>query len=127
PRALFSESEMRGTRWVAAKSGSQSLPSIRQVKTSRTKVLATAGTSPRHHHGRCGHLYATADLPTVLGHDIGNPMVRPWLKFYPEDAGDRLSHCRQAKKWAEEVDPNLAAPMARTPEGKDIYVNEIAM
>ncbi|KAI0362301.1 hypothetical protein OH77DRAFT_1389783, partial [Trametes cingulata] len=127
PRSLFSESELRGTRWVAAKSGSRSLPSVRQVKNSREKVLAVAGTSPRHHSGRCGHLYATADLPTIIEHEFANPLVRSTLQLYPVDAGQRLSHPSEAQKWADEVDPDLAAPMARSKDGKDFFVNELAM
>ncbi|KAI0669224.1 hypothetical protein C8Q78DRAFT_1042302 [Trametes maxima] len=127
PRSLFSESEMRGTRWVAGRSGARRLPSIRQVKTSRRKVMTVAGTSPQHHHGRCGHLYATADLPTIIKHEFANPLVRPNIEVYAEDAGDQLKHPRQAKKWAHEVDPNLSAPMARNAEGKDFFVNELAM
>ncbi|KAI0363135.1 hypothetical protein BV20DRAFT_1058313 [Pilatotrama ljubarskyi] len=108
---------------MAAKSGSLALPSIRQVKTSREKVLAVAGTSPCHHNGR----YIN-DQNNLDRQEFANPLVRPSLEVYPQDAGMQMKHPRQAKKWAHEVDPNLAALMARSDElGKDFFVNELAM
>ena len=57
----------------------------------------------------------------------GNPLVRPFLHTYPEDAGDCLSEAPQAAKWHDEVNPNLAAPMARALDGNDYYVEEPAL
>ncbi|KAJ2978625.1 hypothetical protein NUW54_g11259 [Trametes sanguinea] len=68
PRSLFSENEMRGVRWVARRSGSRSIASVRQVKKAREQVVAVAGTAPKHYNGRCGHIYATADLATIIRH-----------------------------------------------------------
>ncbi|KAJ2990713.1 hypothetical protein NUW54_g8391 [Trametes sanguinea] len=150
PRSLFSENEMRGVRWVARRSGSRSIASVRQVKKAREKVVAVAGTAPKHHNGLCGHIYATADLATIIRHvriicgrswrskvrllttkvssqEFANPLVRSKLEFYPEFAENELQHPRQAKKWCEEIDPNLAAPMARNAEGKDFFVHELAL
>ncbi|KAI0323277.1 hypothetical protein GY45DRAFT_1213627, partial [Cubamyces sp. BRFM 1775] len=127
PRSLFSESELAGVRWLARRSGAQKIPTARQVKSSREKIVNVAGTSPRLHHGHCGNLYATADMATIIQHEFSNPLVRPHIDLYPEDAGPQLNHPSQAKKWAHEVDPNLAAPMARSSEGKDYFVNELAM
>ena len=31
------------------------------------------------------------------------------------------------KKWAEEVNANLAGPMAWAPDGKQYFINELAM
>ncbi|CDO70741.1 hypothetical protein BN946_scf184798.g56 [Trametes cinnabarina] len=109
PRSLFSENEMRG------------------VKKARERVLQVAGTSPKLHEGQCGHVYATADLPDIIRHEFANPLVRSKLELYPEDGGNELKHPRQGRKWREEVDPNLAAPMARTAEGKDFFVHELAL
>lgn len=53
-----------------------------------------------------------------------NPLVRPHLQTYPEDSGQRLQEVRQAQRWRDEVDPNIAAPMARGEDGKDYFVGE---
>ena len=50
------------------------------------------------------------------------------LHLYPEDGdGTHLKHPGQGRKWAKEIDPTLAAPMARASDGRDYFVNEIAM
>ncbi len=50
------------------------------------------------------------------------------LHLYPEDGNSiGLKHPRQASKWAKEIDPTLAAPMARGHDGRDYFVNELAM
>jgi len=43
---------------------------------------------------------------------MGNPRVRPHLRFYPEDAGKRVDEYWQASHWREEVDPDRLTPMA---------------
>ncbi|TBU25646.1 hypothetical protein BD311DRAFT_852410, partial [Dichomitus squalens] len=128
PRALFSESELEVMRWFASKTGSRKLPSIRQVKTSREAVLRVAGSNPRLYQGQCGHLYAATDFPTIIKHEFANPEARSVLHLYPEDGYDTmLKHPRQAKKWAETINPTLAAPMARAADGRDYFVHELAM
>jgi hypothetical protein len=59
--------------------------------------------------------------------EFTNPLVCPYLHLYPEDSGIRLEEARQATKWKEEVDGNVSAPMARSMNGKDYYVEEPVM
>lgn len=47
--------------------------------------------------------------------------------MYAEDSGDLLAEAHQASKWMWEVDANMAGPMARSRDGKDYFVNEVAM
>ena len=64
---------------------------------------------------------------TVL-QEFANPVTREILHLYPEEGvGPELKHPRQARKWAKEVDPAVAAPMARGIDGRDYFVNELAM
>ncbi|KAH9851930.1 hypothetical protein C2E23DRAFT_780036 [Lenzites betulinus] len=127
PRSLFSESEMNAVRWYASKNGAQRLPTIRQVKLARERVLNVAGVDPRTHSGQCGHLYTTTDLNKLIAHEFANPVTRARLHLYAEDAGNVLREARHGRRWGVEVDPNLAGPMARSATGKDYYVHEIAL
>jgi hypothetical protein len=52
-----------------------------------------------------------------------NPRVRPLLQFYPEDAGMKLNEARQAKRWLEELDPELLTPVVRL-HNQDFFVFE---
>ncbi|KAI0696468.1 hypothetical protein C8T65DRAFT_583417, partial [Cerioporus squamosus] len=127
PRSLFSESELRVSRWYAMKTGSQNLPSIKSVKEFRKKLVAMAGTNPQSHKGNCGHLYTMSDMSTIYRHEWANPVARARLQVYAEESGERLAECRQARRWRHEVNANLAAPMARSATGKDYFVEEIAV
>ena len=58
---------------------------------------------------------------------MANPRVRPFLHFYPEDTGGRvLAEACQAKRWLEEVAPELLTPMLRL-GNHDFYIHEPAM
>ena len=52
--------------------------------------------------------------------------MRKHLATYARDSGDGLYETREARKWLQDVDANLAGPMARA-HGKDYFVNELAM
>ncbi|KAJ7246761.1 hypothetical protein C8J57DRAFT_726125 [Mycena rebaudengoi] len=127
PRSCFSEKELNATRWYAKKNGVAGQPSIRQVKNHRSSILNIAGISTKLMDGKLGNIFAINDWIKILEHEFANPLVRPYLHLYPEDSGIRLEEARQATKWKEEVDGNVSAPMARSANGKDCYVEEPAM
>ncbi|KAI0629204.1 hypothetical protein C8Q77DRAFT_1161385 [Trametes polyzona] len=128
PRALFSESELRAARWLAEKTGARSLPTLRQVKRAREAVLKVAGSEPRIRQGHCGHVYASSNFEKVIEHEFANPVTRSILDLYPEDGqATELKHPRQVSKWAKEIDPALAAPMARAEDGRDYFIRELAL
>ena len=43
PRAMFGDSELEVTRWFASKLGVSNLPTVKQVKDHRPRVLNAAG------------------------------------------------------------------------------------
>jgi hypothetical protein len=53
---------------------------------------------------------------------MANPRVRPHLRFYPEEAGS-ISEYWHAKHWHENVDPDLATPLASI-NGRSFFVFE---
>ena len=56
---------------------------------------------------------------------MGNPRVRPHLRFYPEDPRQKLKECWQASRWLHELSPDIATPMVRV-GSQDYYVYEPA-
>jgi hypothetical protein len=56
--------------------------------------------------------------------DMANPLVRPKMQFYPEDAGSRSSEVWHGKKWLRDVDANVPTPMVRVGT-VDYFVNEL--
>ncbi|KAH9946550.1 hypothetical protein B0H21DRAFT_822615 [Amylocystis lapponica] len=65
-----------------------------------------AGLKPTTHEGQLGNLYTTCNLQRIIEDEFSNPLGARWL---------------------HEVDANLAGPMARGADGKDYYVDEIAL
>ncbi|OJT11326.1 hypothetical protein TRAPUB_12201, partial [Trametes pubescens] len=136
---------MNAVRWYASKNGvPRRLPTVRQVKLAREQVLNVAGAEPWTYEGNGGHLYTTNDLPILVKHvsvgahgktyrnshcvqEFANPVTRADLHLYPEVDGNKLCEARHAKRWQDEVDAALAAPMARSTTGKDYFVNEVAL
>ncbi|KZT64475.1 hypothetical protein DAEQUDRAFT_769652 [Daedalea quercina L-15889] len=74
-----------------------------------------------------GDLYSACDLERIIEDELANPLTRPFIYTYSEDSGDILEEARQASKWLREVDPNAGGPMARSGDGKDYFVNEVAL
>ncbi len=64
---------------------------------------------------------------TVSVQEYANPLVRCHLRSLPEKLGDILGEAFQADCWRCEVDPNLACPMARAPDGRDYFVNGVGI
>ena len=54
---------------------------------------------------------------------MANPKVRPYLTFYPEDAGETLKNTYQADKWLREMEPELLTPMVEY-HNETLYVFE---
>ncbi|KIJ43741.1 hypothetical protein M422DRAFT_252990 [Sphaerobolus stellatus SS14] len=69
------------------------------------------------------------NLAELLKHELANPLVRQWLKFYAEDGGKSLKEAHQGDKWKLEVEVALAGPMVRKREQEgheDYYIEEPA-
>ncbi|KAJ7215273.1 hypothetical protein C8J57DRAFT_1096269 [Mycena rebaudengoi] len=124
PRSCFLEKELDATRWYAKKNGVTNQPTIKQVKNHRDDIIDVAGLNTRLVEGKLGNCFAINDWYKIISHEFANPLIRPHLHLYPEDTGERLEEARQAAKWKDEVDANIAVPMARDVNGKDYYVEE---
>ncbi|TFY59665.1 hypothetical protein EVJ58_g5640 [Rhodofomes roseus] len=127
PRAVFSESEMSAAKWFAERHGASGLPDVKQVKRHRETILKAAGLDPTTHESSMGDRYTSCKLERIVQDEFSNPLVRPFIFTYAEDSNGQLSEARQASKWLWEVDPNAGGPMARSKDGKDYFVNEVAM
>lgn len=61
PRSLFSENELKATRWFAAKNGTHDLPTVKVVKNHREQILEVAGASTTTYEGELQNFYAAND------------------------------------------------------------------
>lgn len=56
---------------------------------------------------------------------MANPLIRPHIRFYPEDAGSRLTETWQASRWLHELPSDILTPMVRI-GAQDFYIYEPA-
>ncbi|KAF7968548.1 hypothetical protein HWV62_30129 [Athelia sp. TMB] len=104
----------------------EDLPTIRQVKSYRERVLEHCGVSPKLINGKHGNLFALNDFAKIIAHEMANPLVRKHMHPFGEDAGPKLKEAWQANRWKDEVSASISGPMVRQ-EGKDYFVSEPAL
>ncbi|KAI0363137.1 hypothetical protein BV20DRAFT_958926, partial [Pilatotrama ljubarskyi] len=125
PRSLFSDSQMEIILWCLEVLGVDNLPSLFVLKTLDKMLQSHCGIESIRQRGPLGHVYYVNDLAAILAQEMANPRVRPYLRFYPEDAGSHMKEGWHAARWLRELSPEIATPMIRIGE-QDFYVNEPA-
>jgi hypothetical protein len=65
-------------------------------------------------------------LTVCVLQEMANPLVRPKVDFYPEDAGPCLKAARHGERWLNELHPSRGTPMIRCHE-QDFFVLEATM
>ncbi|KAI1783686.1 hypothetical protein LXA43DRAFT_977008 [Ganoderma leucocontextum] len=125
PRSLFSDKQMEIILWALDMLGLENRPSLFVLKMIDRMLQDQYGIDSIRFQGPLGHVYYLNDLAAILAQEMANPRVRPYLRFYPEDAGTKLKECWQASRWLSTLSPKLATPMVRV-HGQDYYVYEPA-
>ncbi|RPD56808.1 hypothetical protein L226DRAFT_513548 [Lentinus tigrinus ALCF2SS1-7] len=125
PRSLFSDHQMQIILWAMDVLGVDQRPSLFVLKTLDDMLQTLCGIGSIRHKGPLGHVYYVNALESLLAQEMANPRIRPHLRFYPEDAGQKLKECWQASRWLHELSPDIATPMVRV-GSQDYYVYEPA-
>ncbi|KAJ6628641.1 hypothetical protein B0H10DRAFT_1665935, partial [Mycena sp. CBHHK59/15] len=99
-------------------------PTIKQVKNHCKGILNVAGLDTVLIDGELGNCFTVNDWHKIIQHEFSNPLVCPKMHLYAEDTRESLEEARQAAKWKNEVDSNIAGPMARGDDGNDYFVEE---
>ncbi|KAL1684623.1 hypothetical protein GGG16DRAFT_67955 [Schizophyllum commune] len=127
PRSLFSERDMDTAVWLARQCGADISYSVRQLNACRDKISQSLGPCTESHKGAHGNPFTMLDFGKIIADEWANPCVRPHIRTYAEDAGEKLSAPYNALKWKEEVNAALSGPMVRAKDGRDYYVEEPAL
>ncbi|KAG2126284.1 hypothetical protein DEU56DRAFT_743067 [Suillus clintonianus] len=126
PRSVFSERQIDILLWLLRVNNVDDVPSVKSVKLIKDTIQRLCGIRSIPYDGALGHKYYVNSLPDIIRQEMMNPRVRPLLHFYPEDTGMELNEARQAKRWLEELDPELLTPVARL-HNQDFFVFEPAL
>ncbi|KZW00122.1 hypothetical protein EXIGLDRAFT_588198, partial [Exidia glandulosa HHB12029] len=127
PRSLFSQKEMTAVKWVLEKLGVQDIPSVDKMRSVRDDITLLLGAQTQTEDGKCGNIFSFNDIETIIQHEWANPLVRPRVRTYPVHRSRRRENACDGDKWADEIDAALAAPMARSSDGQDYFVGEVAV
>jgi len=58
--------------------------------------------------------------------DIANPLLRPYMQFYPEDGEGGMSQLWHGAKWLKDIPDKFLTPMAIHPvNAQHFYVREV--
>ncbi|KIJ46219.1 hypothetical protein M422DRAFT_250259 [Sphaerobolus stellatus SS14] len=119
PRCAFSDSQHGALEWAFAALGVSNIPSARVAKDIDKALQASCGITSKRYEGGLGHIYYANDLSGIIAQEMANPIVRPHLRFYPEDSGKKLAEAIQGRRWLYEMDDECLTPMIRI--GKQDY------
>ncbi|KAG9079135.1 hypothetical protein FS749_008794 [Ceratobasidium sp. UAMH 11750] len=127
PRAVFSKKELDVVRWFSAKCNLPGMPTQSTVQTRFENLTKLLGLESRLVQSKLGNYFAVNSLSSILKNEMANPLVRKDLVFFPQDGGKSMNRAANGRRWMEEVDASLAAPMVRKslPFGhQDYFVHE---
>ncbi|KAG8682769.1 hypothetical protein FRC08_014735 [Ceratobasidium sp. 394] len=127
PRAVFSEKELDVVRRFSAKCNLPEMPTQSTVQTRFEHLTKLLGLESRLVQSKLGNYFAVNSLSSILKNEMANPLVRKDLVFFPQDDGKSMNREANGRRWMEEVDASLAAPMVRKslPFGhQDYFVHE---
>ncbi|KAI9430425.1 hypothetical protein H4582DRAFT_2113848 [Lactarius indigo] len=69
------------------------------------------------------HHFFVNSIADIISQEMANPLVRPHLHFYPEDAGKMVSEYWHGRHWHDNADPAVVTPMAVI-DGLHFFVHE---
>ncbi|KAI0638455.1 hypothetical protein C8Q77DRAFT_1188202 [Trametes polyzona] len=127
PRSVFSQRQLDLFLWLLRVNDVEDVPSVRNMLRLNVVLQRACGIDSIAYKGVLGHPYYVNALNQIIAQEMGNPLVRPHLSFYPENTdGRHLSEARQGAHWLEEVPDDFLTPMVRV-RSKDYYVHEPMM
>ncbi|KAI0259241.1 hypothetical protein BC834DRAFT_833886, partial [Gloeopeniophorella convolvens] len=123
PRSTFSTRQIDTIVWLLKENGASQVPSAKTIRDHNTALHNMCGIRTIQYDGALGHKFFVNSLADMISQEMANPRVRPYLRFYPEDAGKTVNEYWHARHWHEHADPSLVTPLAII-NGLHYYVHE---
>ncbi|KAH9007410.1 hypothetical protein EDB83DRAFT_2236503, partial [Lactarius deliciosus] len=112
PRSSFSTQQINTMFWFLKANGVSRVPCVRTLRSQNAALHNMCGIRTLEYDGVFGHKYFVNSLADIICQEMANPRVRPYLRFYPEDAGKTVNEYWHAAHWHEVADSSLVTPMA---------------
>ncbi|KAI0259692.1 hypothetical protein BC834DRAFT_806373, partial [Gloeopeniophorella convolvens] len=123
PRATFSTRQIETILWLLKANGAPQVPSAKTIRDHNAALHDMCGIRTVQYDGVLGHKFFVNSLADIISQEMANPRVRPYLHFYPEDAGKTVNEYWHARHWHENADPSLVTPFALI-NGLHFYIYE---
>ncbi|KAL0066643.1 hypothetical protein AAF712_006245 [Marasmius tenuissimus] len=128
PRSVFSQHQLDLFLWLLKVNRVDDVPSVYQMKSINQKLQEWVGIETIQNTSPFGNVYHVNNFSQIVAQaglqiEVANPRVRPFLHFFPEDAGTHVSEARHARRWLEEVPDDYAPQMIRF-QHDDYYIHE---
>ncbi|KZS87843.1 hypothetical protein SISNIDRAFT_386046, partial [Sistotremastrum niveocremeum HHB9708] len=123
PRTVTSDDDAEGLVWLLKSNGVKDVPSVQQIKESKKRLRDLCGVRTIHYKGDLGHPYYVNSIADLIRLEMSNPLVRPFLHFFPEETRKQVSEAWHGQKWRKDMQPDLLTPMIRV-RGQDYFIFE---
>ncbi|KZT60626.1 hypothetical protein CALCODRAFT_419952, partial [Calocera cornea HHB12733] len=123
-RLRFSRSQKSAMLFWAAAMGASSVPSIYAIGTWAEKSLVEVGDPTRRFVSLLGNVYYLNSICHSLAQDLGNPIKRQSMTFYPIAGGAQLRDFWHGSLCNVEVPDEMLTPMIEY-EGRHWFTHEI--
>ncbi|KAE9398997.1 hypothetical protein BT96DRAFT_957440 [Gymnopus androsaceus JB14] len=126
PQCAFSRKQNIAIHWAMVALGVPNLPSDRTMDDIDKELQKMCGIQTHRYDGKLGHVYYVNDMAGIIAQEMSNANVQSHLNFLPEDTDKNLAEAYQAKRWLNELDPDLLTPV-HFAAGQDFFTLEPAL
>ncbi|KAI9442451.1 hypothetical protein H4582DRAFT_1809218 [Lactarius indigo] len=123
PRSMFSRRQVDTMLSFLRINGLSNVPSAKTIRAQNTALHDMCGVRTFQYIGAHGHHFFVNSIADIISQEMANPLVRPHLHFYPEDAGKMVSEYWHGRHWHNNADPAVVTPMAVI-DGLHFFVHE---
>ncbi|CAH7673658.1 hypothetical protein PPACK8108_LOCUS8542 [Phakopsora pachyrhizi] len=102
------------------------LPSWKTVQSAKSQLLKKTHCKEKMSVSIMGNSITTVSIQGLLTQELGNPLVKKYLEFYPEESkGENIYKFSQSAKWLHQYPRDLRVQMIKVGD-KSYYIYEPA-
>ncbi|KAF8574169.1 hypothetical protein K439DRAFT_1316140, partial [Ramaria rubella] len=127
PRLQISQAQKRAILAWGKDLGAKEVPTLSSLQAVQKQLTLETRDPTSKKTMWLGNVFFISKIGAALAkQDMANPLVRPHMVFYPEDAGGESSQAWHGEKWLRHVSDELLTPMVKhTGTGHHFYVWEL--
>lgn len=145
PRLPMSRAHMRAFIFAMREAGVDDVPSLETLRRYQKALRGQIAVPTNRKKSTRNNIFYVNDIAAQVAHvrvfvcvlavcheglilssqDFANPLVRPFIRLYPEKTDGVVNEVWQASKWMNELKSDQLTPMVIGIKGQHFYVNEL--